>query len=180
MTIYFTEELLKFLNHPPNNHARVLAGPGTGKSTAVIEFASRLLKKGFTGVRLLTFTRAATKELAQKIPEADEADLRPSTIHSFALSLVLRNPGTSEIPSPLRIMADWEWETLVRPRLTKLLKLGRKWRDADTLRREMAAKWESLSDEKTEEIEPQTRAQFVSQWQIHRNVFGYIELSEIP
>ena len=77
-------------------------------------------------------------------------------------------------------MADWEWETLVRPRLTKLLKLGRKWRDADTLRREMAAKWESLSDEETEEIEPQTRAQFVSQWQIHRNVFGYIELSEIP
>ena len=70
MGIDFTKELLDFLNHPPNGHARVLAGPGTGKSTAVIEFATRLVKKGFTGLRLLTFTRAATKELAEGIPEA--------------------------------------------------------------------------------------------------------------
>jgi len=180
MVIDFNKELLDFLNHPPNVHARVLAGPGTGKSTAVIEYATRLVKKSFTGLRLLTFTRAATNELAEGIPEAHEAKLRPTTIHSFAISLVLRNPGTVYIPTPLRIMGDWEWETLLRPRLTKLMRLGNKWRDADTLRKEMAAKWESLSHEETEGIDLQTRAQFVSQWQIHRDLFGYVELSEIP
>ena len=180
MGIDFTEELLDLLNHPPNDHARVLAGPGTGKSTAIIEYASRLVKKEFTGLRLLTFTRAATKELEERIPEAHEAKLRPITIHSFAISLVLRNPGTAYIPTPLRVMGDWEWETLLRPRLTKLMRLGRQWRDADTLRKEMAAKWQSLSEEETEGIDLQTRAQFVSQWQIHRELFGYVELSEIP
>ena len=180
MGIDFTKQLLDFLNHPPNSHAHVLAGPGTGKSTAVIEFATRFVKKGFTGLKLLTFTRAATKELAEGIPEAHEAKLKPTTIHSFAISLILRNPGTAYIPTPLRIMGDWEWETLLRPRLTKLMRLGKKWRDANTLRKEMAAKWQSLSEEETEGIDLQTRAQFVSQWQIHRDLFGYVELSEIP
>jgi DNA helicase-2/ATP-dependent DNA helicase PcrA len=179
-SVDFTSEQLKFLAHSPTKHACLLAGPGTGKSTTIIEYASRLRQQQFRGLRLLTFTRAATHELAAKLPDVHAQELRPTTIHSFAISLVLKNPGTAEVPAPVRIMADWEWDTLVRPRISRRLKLGRKWRDADDLRREMAAKWESLSDKTIETIDPSTRAQFVSEWQNHRERFGYTELSEIP
>ncbi|MFH1007350.1 MAG: UvrD-helicase domain-containing protein [Candidatus Latescibacterota bacterium] len=150
MTIDFTPEQQEFLRHPRNEHARLLAGPGTGKSTTIIEYAGLLLRDEITAIRLLTFTRAATAELADSLDDANTAALKPSTIHSFAIALVLRNPGTADVPLPLRIMTDWEWDNLVRPRITKRLKLGKKWRDADLLRREKAAEWESLTPEKND------------------------------
>lgn len=61
-------------------------------------------------VRLLTFTRAATAELAKKVsghPAA--AILRPSTVHSFAISVLMQNPGAGDFPVPLRLADDWEY-----------------------------------------------------------------------
>lgn len=180
MAIDFTTQQKKFLRHPRNEHARLLAGPGTGKSTTIIEYAGLLLRDNITAIRLLTFTRAATAELADSLDHANAATLNPSTIHSFAIALVLRNPGTADVTLPLRIMTDWEWDNLVRPRITKRLKLGKKWRDADVLRREKAAEWESLTPEKDDKVDDTTRAQFTSEWQLHRNLCAYTELSEIP
>lgn len=178
--IEFTTEQQAFLTHSSAQHACLLAGPGNGKSTTVIEYASRLSEAARARTRFITFTRAATAELAQYLPEVHLDQLRPSTFHSFAISILLRNRGMAEIPEPIRVMGDWEWDLLVRPRITRLLKLGRRWRDADELRREMAAKWESLTDEESAGVPPETRAQFVSQWQQHRERFGYTELSEVP
>jgi hypothetical protein len=59
-------------------------------------------------VRLLTFTRAATAELAKKVSSHPAlAALSPSTIHSFAISVLLRNRGAGDFPEPLRMADDW-------------------------------------------------------------------------
>ena len=86
MPIEFSDEQEEFLEHDPEEHARLLAGPGTGKSTTIIEYAGRCLAQGKTGIRLLRFTRAATKELAENLPE-EMAELEPTTVHSYAISL---------------------------------------------------------------------------------------------
>ena len=97
-----TPEQQQIIDYEPGHHARVLAGPGTGKSATLVALIDRLLA-GIPAprIRLLTFTRAATGELAKKVSEHPAAAAeRPSTIHSFAISVLLRNPGTGGFPSP--------------------------------------------------------------------------------
>lgn len=100
-----TPEQEAILAHDRRRHARVLAGPGTGKSATIVALVDEVLHGNpEPKVRLLTFTRAATSELAQKVsghPAA--AAQRPSTIHSFAISILLANPGSGNFPLPLRI-----------------------------------------------------------------------------
>jgi superfamily I DNA/RNA helicase len=90
-----TPEQRLILEHQPDRHGRVLAGPGTGKSATVVDLIHRLLSRDGEQprIRLLTFTRAATAELAGKVA-AHEAEVeRPSTVHSFAISALLSNPA---------------------------------------------------------------------------------------
>src|SRR5213593_2903284 len=88
-----THEQAAILGHRPGQHARVLAGPGTGKSATLVALVNELLEnEPAPRVRLLTFTRAATGELAKRVTQHPAAAAqRPSTIHSFALSVLLRN-----------------------------------------------------------------------------------------
>ena len=108
-----TPEQSTILAHDPGQHARVLAGPGTGKSATLVALVDQLLSSTEAPrVRLLTFTRAATGELAKKVSAHPAAAAeRPSTIHSFAISVLVRNPGAGDLPEPLRIADDWEYET---------------------------------------------------------------------
>ena len=95
MTYEPTDEQAMILGHDITRHARLLAGPGTGKSSTVAAL-HRHLSAGPVGpkLKLLTFTRAATAELGQKIEE-HAANLRqPSTMHSFAISVLLMNEGS--------------------------------------------------------------------------------------
>jgi len=65
-------------------------------------------------IRLLTFTRAATAEVAGKVAEHPQAAVeRPSTIHSFSIAMLLRNRGASQLIEPLRIADSWEEKNLV-------------------------------------------------------------------
>jgi hypothetical protein len=100
-----TPEQTSVLGHGVDRHARVLAGPGTGKSATLVALVDQLLSGDpAPRLKLLTFTRAATGELAKKVSEHPAAAAeRPSTIHSFAISVLLRNPGTGDFPQPLRI-----------------------------------------------------------------------------
>src|SRR5664280_979428 len=119
-----TPEQKAILEHDHSRHARVLAGPGTGKSTTMVAFLTRLLSGDpEIRVRMLTFTRAATAELAEKIAGHPEKVERPSTIHSFAISILLRNPGAGGFPEPLRILDSWEAEAVVHPSLAKRLRV---------------------------------------------------------
>src|ERR1700676_2617231 len=118
-----TPEQQAILGHAHNKHGRVLAGPGTGKSATLVALLNQLLSvQPAPRIKLLTFTRAATGELAKKVTEHPAAAAeRPSTIHSFAISVLLRNPGTGDFPEPLRIADKWEEHKIVHPTLAHLI-----------------------------------------------------------
>ncbi len=175
----YTDEQLKILSHDPTKHACILAGPGTGKSSIIIDYIIKTLKENPSKkIRLLTFTRAANRELVFKIREAKSKKIDSSTIHSFAISILLFNPGISSLPEPLRIADDWEWDELIRKYLSK--EIGVNVRVIDKLKNEMSAHWESLFPELNNEITKELRAKFMGYWEEHRRIYGYTLLAEIP
>lgn len=174
-----TDEQRRIFEHPPDRHARVLAGPGTGKSTTMVALLDRLLSEHDSlKIRMLTFTRAATAELAQKIDSHSDQVDRPSTIHSFAISILLRNPGSGGFPEPLRIPDTWESKNLVRPNLAQ--RAGVSVRTLSKLIQEMASNWESLTENMNPEIMDEDRTRFIGAWDEHRRILGYTLLQELP
>jgi superfamily I DNA/RNA helicase len=101
-----TDEQRALIAHDPHRHGRALAGPGTGKSYTSVLYLERLgHEHPELRTRMLTFTRAATAEFAAKMGDADLEGLGvtpPSTVHAFALSLLMRTLGV-DLPMPLRI-----------------------------------------------------------------------------
>jgi DNA helicase-2/ATP-dependent DNA helicase PcrA len=179
MTFDPTDEQAAILSHDCGCHARVLAGPGTGKSTTMVAWLGKLLEENDKlRVRMLTFTRAATAELAEKIASHAEQAERPSTIHSFAISVLLRNPGAGGFPEPLRIPDTWEFKNIIRPTLAD--RAGVEVRLLDKLIQEMASNWESLTEDVDPEIDEKDRTRFRGAWMEHRRVLGYTLLQELP
>ena len=175
-----TPEQNAIINHDLRNPARVLAGPGTGKSATLVALVDRVLtQQGSLRIKLLTFTRAATAELAKQVSSLSTAESeRPSTIHSFSISVLLHNPGTSGFPEPLRIVDGWEEKSIVRPSLRdvsrfSLARLNR-------LITEMAANWQSLEESRDPRVLPEERSQFLGAWEQHRRIYGYTLLAELP
>ncbi len=175
-----TPEQQRILDHDWRQHARVLAGPGTGKSATLVAFINKLLDgQNAPRLRLLTFTRAATGELAKKVavhPAA--ATLRPSTVHSFAIAVLMANPGAANMPKPLRIADRWEEEQIVRPTLARRAGVS-----VTVIKRrldELAANWESLNENEDAPVSATDRARFYGAWNEHRQVYGYTLLSELP
>jgi DNA helicase II / ATP-dependent DNA helicase PcrA len=184
-----TAEQLAFLDHDPSHHARVLAGPGTGKSLTSVAFLERLASlHPDLRARMLTFTRAATAEFAQKMGDAELEGLGvtpPATVHSFALSVLMKTKG-SGLPMPLRIPDSWEAKELIRPHLSRRLRAAGH-RDAtpslvEKLELEMAAGWESLDPQQMlfTELRPELRSAYTGLWSRHRRVFGHVLLAELP
>ena len=72
----------------------VLAGPGTGKTSVLVESARARLAAGApaSSILLLTFGRDAAAELRQRLALSlgNGAPPRVSTFHGFALDLVMR------------------------------------------------------------------------------------------
>lgn len=175
-----TAEQTAILRHDHRQHARVLAGPGTGKSATLVALLDQLLAEHpAPRIKLLTFTRAATAELAKKVSDHPAAAAeRPSTVHSFSISVLLRSPGTGGFPEPLRIADKWEDAEIVHPTLAH--RIGVRVTRLENLIREMAANWESLHPEENPRVDPQERARFNGAWAEHRQVYGYTLLAELP
>jgi DNA helicase-2/ATP-dependent DNA helicase PcrA len=110
-------------------HARLLAGPGTGKTRTLTHHICFLIAERNASpdsVLAITFTRAATRELRQRVADELGGDRSPriSTLHSFALRQLLKNSAkTSNLPQPLRIADDWEEQKIVLRDLKSLLNL---------------------------------------------------------
>lgn len=179
MAFELTDEQRSILRHDPCNHARILAGPGTGKSTILVALADTLHKRDKSlHMKILTFTRATTAELAHKIALQSQEAERPSTIHSFAISILLQNPGIGGFPEPLRIADTWEMKNVVEPTLAKRLNI-----QVPILRKllsEMASNWESLTEVMDLIIDAHIRKQFQKAWIEHRQMLGYTLLQELP
>jgi DNA helicase-2/ATP-dependent DNA helicase PcrA len=175
-----TNEQEAIIAHRAERHARILAGPGTGKSATMVALVDHLLAGNpAPRVKLLTFTRAATAELAKKVSEHPAAAAeRPSTIHSFSISVLLQNPGMGDFPQPLRIADKWEEARIVRPTLAHRIEVHVN--HLDNLIREMAAHWEFLQLREIPRVDPAERARFVGAWNEHRQVYGYTLLAELP
>lgn len=176
-----TPEQALILQHDISRHARILAGPGTGKSATVVALIEKVLSaERPPRLKLLTFTCAATSELAQKIAEHPAAATqRPSTIHSFAMSVLLRNPGVGAFPKPLRLPDDWEQSQIVDPTLARLVGVKQVVLTRQLIP-EMASGWEHLDEIRSLEVNAQLRARFVGAWHEHRRIYGYTVLAELP
>lgn len=176
-----SDEQRRILTHKAGRHGCVEAGPGTGKSATMVELVDQLLndEDDPPRLRLLTFTRAATAELAKKVIGATAAQVeRPSTIHSFAISVLVRNQGAADYPEPLRMADDWERENIVLPTLAR--RMGVAIKVLQGLFREMEANWQALVPEDDPKIPADVRARFLGAWNEHRQVYGYTLLSELP
>lgn len=94
------------LNHTP---MRVLAGPGTGKTFALMRRVARLLQEGATPNRMLvsTFTRTAARDLAGELARLGvegAAQVWAGTLHAFCFGLLGRDEvleATDRVPRPL-------------------------------------------------------------------------------
>jgi len=88
---------------------RVLAGPGTGKTFALMRRVMRLLEEGINpeSVFVSTFTRTAARDLESEIARlgiAGAGDVRAGTLHGFCFSVLSRAevlPLTGRVPRPL-------------------------------------------------------------------------------
>ena len=173
-----THEQQKIINHDIDSHGRILAGPGTGKSAMIIRMMLKMLREGKGRCKLLTFTRSATNELKDKITELPEGLESPSTVHSFAISVLLRNEGVSRLPEPIRIADDWEWDNLIREHLKMLVCCSA--RMIDRARKEMASNWQSMEQKIDADLPDSIRNRFSGIWEQHRTIFGYSLLAELP
>lgn len=162
-------------------HARLLAGPGTGKTLVLTRRILYLVEeRGIQPDQILaiTFTRAAAYELKQRVENVLGEDNMPriSTLHSFALrQLLLNSRKLMELPSPLRVADDWEERHIILEDLKMLLELDRI-DDAREKLNQLASDWESLAAEQGT-FTPDPR--FIGAWNSHRSIFGYTLRSEL-
>ena len=165
-------------------HARLLAGPGTGKTrtlTRHICFLIGELGVSANSVLTITFTRAAARELRQRVAGELGEDHNPriSTLHSFALRQLLKNSDRiTDLPQPLRIADDWEEENIVLKDLRALLGLART-EDARNLLNQLSSDWQSLTAEEEDWENRFPNPGFLGAWREHRQVFAYTLRSEL-
>ncbi|MDP3968025.1 MAG: ATP-dependent DNA helicase [Nocardioides sp.] len=113
----------------------VLAGPGTGKTTTLVEaVVDRVERRGVdpASVLVLTFSRKAAEELRDRITARLGRTLSApmaATFHSFAYGLVRRWSDPELYAAPPRLLSAPEQDVVVRELLAKVEESVR-WPDA--------------------------------------------------
>lgn len=130
------------------SHARLLAGPGTGKTWVLTQRVTSLVRDhGIDPQQILalTFTRYAAGELRRRVTaelgEAQTPQIR--TIHSFALQQLLANRVDLHGGGRVRVADDWEERRIVVEDLKRMLSLP----DVDAakdLLKQLGAGWQRL------------------------------------
>ena len=96
---------------------RALAGPGTGKTYALVRRLARLLEGGTDprGVLVVTFARTAARDLVKAVGaiESGAEDLIPRTLHSFCFGLLGRKRALEATARVPRILLDFEKDILL-------------------------------------------------------------------
>ncbi|MFI6930507.1 ATP-dependent helicase [Streptomyces sp. NPDC050287] len=96
----------------------VLAGPGTGKTTTLVESVAARIARGGDPARVLvlTFSRKAAVELRDRMALRIGAASAPqaTTFHSFCYALVRAHQDTDLFVEPLRLLSGPEQDVAVR------------------------------------------------------------------
>ena len=163
------------------SHARLLAGPGTGKTHVLTRRIVYLVAEKSVApdaVVALTFTRAAARELRDRVERVlgKASTPRIATLHAFALRQLLRNSRRLDaLPQPLRIADDWEERHVILENL-KVTLSHRRIDDTKELLARLAADWESLA---AEDPAWAPDPAFLGAWRQQRSVLGYTLRSEL-
>ncbi len=174
----------RFVASHTGQHARLLAGPGTGKTLALtrrVVYLVRDLHVEPEHIMALTFTRAATAELKRRIRRelGDDANkVIIFTLHSFALRLILRQTAGSRLPAPIRIADDYEERWIIEEDLKSILDLS-KVTEARDLLQQLSTDWERLTADESGYEERFPDPAFLGAWREHRQVFGYTLRAEL-
>lgn len=164
--------------------ARLLAGPGTGKTLTLTRHICFLIAQQHispTSILAVTFTRAAARELRQRVVNELGQDQCPhiSTLHSFALRQLMKNAvRITELPQPLRIADNWEERNIILEDVKSLLDLKRI-SEASNLVNELSADWQSLTADDADWEKRFPNPQFLGAWREHRRIYGYTLRAEL-
>lgn len=165
-------------------HARLLAGPGTGKTRCLTKRIVYLIEEqGVDPSRILvlTFTRVAKAEIRQRVLAelGNEAQLpHISTLSSFALRTILSHGAGVRLPQPIRIADDYEERWIIEEELKRLLGLSRI-TEARQLMNQLSADWEQLTADANDWENRFPNPQFLGAWQEHREIYGYTLRAEL-
>ncbi|MFF5388943.1 ATP-dependent helicase [Streptomyces sp. NPDC013012] len=107
----------------------VLAGPGTGKTTTLVEAVAARMERGADPERLLvlTFSRKAAVELRDRMA-ARLGGRRPpqaTTFHSYCYALIRAHQDAGLFAEPLRLLSGPEQDLAVRELLAGQIELER-------------------------------------------------------
>ena len=94
---------------------RVVAGPGSGKTTGLKKRILRLIERdGVDPARIFvgTFTRAIVQDLVEELGDAVAQGIRVSTLHSLALGLLHDNPP-ARVGHRLRFLMAYEEQAML-------------------------------------------------------------------
>jgi superfamily I DNA/RNA helicase/RecB family exonuclease len=102
----------------PDGPLLVLAGPGTGKTTTLVEAVAERVRRGTAPERILvlTFSRKAAVELRDRMAARMRGVTAPqaTTFHSFCYALVRAHQDPELFADPLRLMSGPEQDVVVR------------------------------------------------------------------
>lgn len=166
------------------SHARLLAGPGTGKTLTLTRRVCYLIQECGVlpeEILIISFSRAITADLRSQISDALKTEKNPvtSTLHAFALSELIKNSShITVLPQPIRIADNWEVNNIIIKDLDSLLKetIGKQ---AKNLLEQLESDWQSLSADELEWEKGFPNPEFLGAWEEHRKIYGYTLLSEL-
>ena len=173
-----TSDQIEAIDHI-GSHARLLAGPGTGKTkTLTRRVLSLILQHNADpdSIPLLTFTRLAAAQLKDEIKKVLEplgkTIPQVSTLHSFALRQILYNSSRIDtLPRPIRIADDWEERYIIQEDLKKVLKL-KEIGDVQKLINQLSTDWETLRIDEIGWEQQFPNPAFLGAWRSHKDQYG--------
>ncbi len=134
--------------HDPSPQARLVAGPGTGKSSAIEERVRWLLSQGVqpAAVHVVSFTSASALDLRHRVcdycarnGQPSAAQVRVSTLHSLALRTLRAAGLLAAYPSDPLVLDAWELENVFDAEFGQESKIGKDRREK--IRLEHEAYW---------------------------------------